>query len=77
MEEIHPEVAAFVRFCVHRRGNCWPGLYDEMCRVASRKLYNGFGYAELSRLGLSLSLDVLDKTAKIVDLAVKQDPSQA
>ncbi len=73
MDNIDPEVAAFVRFCAQRRGDHWPDLYDEMCRVASRKLYHGFGYTELNRMGLSLSLDVLDKTAKMVDMAMKKD----
>ncbi|MBI4294991.1 MAG: hypothetical protein HY669_02350 [Chloroflexi bacterium] len=77
MDNIDPEVAAFVRFCVHRRGNCWPDLYDEMCRVASNKLYKGLGYTELRRLGVSLSLDNLDKTARTIDMAVETSLPQA
>jgi hypothetical protein len=33
----------FVRFCHRRRRVGWPELYDEMCSVASRRLYEGWG----------------------------------
>lgn len=75
MDNINAEVAAFIRLCVKRRGDGWPELYDEMCRVASKKQYKRLGYTELSHLGLSLSLDALDQTAKMVDIAMRQDLS--
>jgi hypothetical protein len=50
------EAAAFVRFCYHRRRAGWPELYDEMCAVASRRLYNGWGFNELSDHGIGFSL---------------------
>ena len=50
------EAAAFVRFCYRRRRTGWPELYDEMCAVASRRLYNGWGFQELSDIGIGFSL---------------------
>ena len=51
-----PEAVAFVRFCYRRRRAGWPELYDEMCAVASRRLYNGWGFAELTEHGIGFSL---------------------
>jgi hypothetical protein len=51
-----PEAAAFVRFCYRRRRAGWPELYDEMCAVASRRLYNGWGFTELADHGIGFSL---------------------
>ena len=31
----------FIRFCYERDRREWPRLYDEMCLVASRRLYLG------------------------------------
>jgi hypothetical protein len=50
------EAAAFIRFCYRRRRTGWPELYDEMCAVASRRLYNGWGFQELSDVGIGFSL---------------------
>lgn len=50
------EAAAFVRFCYHRRRAGWPELYDDMCAVASRRLYNGWGFNELADHGIGFSL---------------------
>jgi hypothetical protein len=50
------EAAAFVRYCYHRRRTGWPELYDEMCAVASRRLYNGWGFNELADHGIGFSL---------------------
>ena len=51
-----PEAVAFVRFCYRRRRAGWPELYDEMCAVASRRLYNGWGFAELAERGIGFGL---------------------
>jgi hypothetical protein len=56
----------FLLFCIERRGSQWPGLYDEMAKVASARLYLGMGYTELRSLGLSLSLDRIGKTRSMV-----------
>ena len=50
------EAIDFVRFCYLRRRVGWPELYDEMCAVASRGLYRGWGLAELSEHGIGFSL---------------------
>jgi hypothetical protein len=54
--ESSAEAAAFIRFCYRRRRTGWPELYDEMCAVASRRLYNGWGFQELSDIGIGFSL---------------------
>ena len=51
-----PDVAAFIRFCHHRRGASWPELYDEMCGVAARREFNGWDHAALEARGLTFSL---------------------
>jgi hypothetical protein len=67
MEAVDPLVRDFILFCVQRQGNKWPALYDEMCRVAGRRLFKGLGYADLRKLGLSLSLASLEDTIKMID----------
>ena len=46
----------FVRFCHRRRRVGWPELYDEMCNVASRGLYHGWGFRELAEHGIAFGL---------------------
>ena len=53
---VSAEAIDFVRFCYSRRRVGWPELYDEMCAVASRGLYHGWGHAELSEHGIGFSL---------------------
>ena len=53
---VSPEAIDFVRFCYRRRRVGWPELYDEMCAVASRGLYHGWGHAELAEHGIGFSL---------------------
>ena len=67
MESVDPIVGGFILFCINRRGNHWPALYDEMCRVAGRHLYKGMGYEELRERGLSFSLDGVEKTIGMVE----------
>src|ERR1035437_10175927 len=50
------EAAEFVRFCRDRRRVGWPELYDEMCVVATHRLFRWYGYAELWELGIWFSL---------------------
>lgn len=50
------EATAFIRFCYRRRRTGWPELYDEMCAVAGRRLYNGWGFQELADIGIGFSL---------------------
>jgi hypothetical protein len=51
-----PDIVAFIRFCHGRRHAHWPELYDEMCAVAARREFNGWGHAQLAERGLAFSL---------------------
>ena len=62
----------FISFCLSRRAVDWPFLYDEMCHVASNKLYRGLGYEELRELGLDLALSGLVKTSRIANEVIRQ-----
>ncbi len=70
-----PLVCDFIHFCISRGGSQWPELYDEMCRVAGCRLFNGMGYGDLNRLGLSFALDDIEETLQMVDYVVAQMPS--
>jgi hypothetical protein len=63
----------FVRFCHRRRRVGWPELYDEMCRVASRGLYHGWGFAELAEHGIEFGLAEMPRLAALVADVVSQD----
>jgi len=67
MQTVDPIVRDFILFCLQRQGKGWPALYDEMCRVAGRRLFRGLGYTELRKLGLSFSLTSIDDTIRMVD----------
>ncbi|MGH2471250.1 MAG: hypothetical protein ACRDG6_02440 [Candidatus Limnocylindria bacterium] len=62
----------FISFCLSRRAVDWPFLYDEMCYVASKKLYRGLGYEELREVGLDLALSGLVKTSRIANEVTRQ-----
>ncbi|MCX8126687.1 MAG: hypothetical protein N3E40_06090 [Dehalococcoidia bacterium] len=66
MNSLDPRLRDFILFCIERRGDRWPELYDEMARVAGQRLYKGLGYAELKQMGFSLSLDSVDRTIQMV-----------
>jgi hypothetical protein len=66
----------FVRFCYRRRRVGWPDLYDEMCAVAGRGLYRGFGTEELSHVGIGLSLFELPALAALVSQVVAEDQAR-
>ncbi|MBM2831761.1 MAG: hypothetical protein HW414_813 [Dehalococcoidia bacterium] len=72
IESTHPTVCEFIMFCAERRGREWLPLYDEMCRVASRRFFKGLGYTELRNLGLFLGLTELDHTAALVTRTLSQ-----
>ena len=46
----------FIRFCYARRRVGWPELYDEMCAVASRGLFRGWGPDDLASHGIGFGL---------------------
>jgi hypothetical protein len=53
---ITADAVEFIRFCYARRRVGWPELYDEMCAVASRGLFRGWGPDELSAHGIKFGL---------------------
>ena len=68
-----PEAVAFVRFCYRRRHAGWPELYDEMCAVASRRLYNGWGFTELTEHGIGFSLFETPSLAILAQQVVREE----
>lgn len=70
------EAAAFVRFCYQRRRVGWPELYDEMCSVASRRLYQGWGPAELAERGIGFRIEEVGRLADLVRMVVAEDPDR-
>jgi len=56
----------FVRFCHRRRRVGWPELYDEMCHVAGKGLYHGWGLADLAEHGLAFGLAEMPRLAGLV-----------
>ena len=60
-----PAVEAFVRFCYHRRRVGWPELYDEMCAVAARSVFRGWGFSELADQGIRFTLSDLPGLAAV------------
>lgn len=63
----------FVRFCHRRRRAGWPELYDEMCHVASRGLYHGWGFGELAEHGIAFGLAEMPRLAGLVAEVVGQE----
>ena len=53
--DVESEAIEFVRFCHRRRRVGWPELYDEMCAVAGRGLYRGYGADDLASIGIGLA----------------------
>jgi hypothetical protein len=51
-----PEAVEFIRFCYQRRRVGWPELYDEMCAVAARGLFRGYGSDDLAGFGIGFTL---------------------
>jgi hypothetical protein len=68
------EAAEFVRFCRARRRVGWPELYDEMWVVAGRRLFRGYGLAELGELGIGFSLYETTRLAAIVGAVIADEP---
>ena len=50
------DAVEFIRFCYARRRVGWPELYDEMCAVASRGLFRGWGPDDLAGNGITFGL---------------------
>lgn len=50
------DAVEFIRFCYARRRVGWPELYDEMCAVAARGLFRGWGPDDLAEHGVAFGL---------------------
>ena len=74
-EDLSPTDGAldFVRFCHRRRRVGWPELYDEMCHVASRGLYHGWGFGELAEHGIAFGLAEMPRLAGLVVEVARQE----
>jgi hypothetical protein len=70
MQTTNPLARDFILFCVNRCGPQWPALYDEMCWVAGRRLFHDVSYKELNEAGLSLSLNDIEDTIKMIDAVI-------
>jgi hypothetical protein len=67
------DAVEFVRFCYSRRRVGWPELYDEMCAVAGRGLFRGWGSDELSAEGIGFSLFEMPALATLVHRIVAEE----
>jgi hypothetical protein len=74
MQIANPLARDFILFCVNRCGHQWPALYDEMCWVAGRRLFRDISYKELNEVGLSLSLNDIEDTIKMIDSVITLSP---
>ena len=72
-----PDVVEFIRFCHRRRHVGWPELYDEMCAVAARHEFNGWGHEQLAERGLTFSLYEMPRLAAWVRAVLGPQPSAA
>ena len=71
------EAVEFVRFCYARRRVGWPELYDEMCGVAGRGLFRGWGPDDLATHGIGFTLREMPALAGLVTEIVTEDRAQA
>jgi hypothetical protein len=53
-----------------------PELYDEMCSVASRRLYQGWGPVELAERGIGFRIEEMATLADLVRRIVGEDPAR-
>jgi hypothetical protein len=68
-----PDAVEFVRFCYGRRRVGWPELYDEMCAVAGRGLFRGWGSEELNAEGIAFGLFDMPSLAALVHEIVAEE----
>jgi hypothetical protein len=71
------DAVEFIRFCHSRRRVGWPELYDEMCAVASRGLFRGWGPDELAEHGIGFGLFEMPHLATRVCEIVAEDRARA
>jgi hypothetical protein len=68
-----PDAVEFIRYCYRRRRVGWPELYDEMCAVASRGLFRGYGPEDLATHGIGFSLDHMPSLATVAARIVAEE----
>lgn len=71
------DAVEFVKFCYQRRKVGWPELYDEMCGVASRGLFRGWGPDDLATHGIGFTLREMPALAALVMEIVTEDRARA
>ena len=72
-----PDAVEFIRFCYQRRHVGWPELYDEMCAVASRGLFRGWGPDDLEPHGIKFGLLEMPRLAITVSEIVAEDRARS
>ena len=68
-----PDAAEFIRFCYRRRRVGWPELYDEMCAVAARGLFQGLGVEDLAAHGIGFGLSEMPALAAMASGIVAEE----
>ena len=68
-----PDAVEFIRFCHRRRHVGWPELYDEMCAVAARREFNGWGHEQLAEHGVTFALYEMPRLAAWVRSVIGPD----
>jgi hypothetical protein len=71
-----PEAVEFIRFCYLRRRVGWPELYDEMCAVAARGLYRGYGSDDLAGFGIGFSLFEMPSLAAMSATVIAEEQAR-
>jgi hypothetical protein len=74
--EPDPEAVEFIRFCYQRRRVGWPELYDEMCAVAARGLFRGYGSDDLAGFGIGFSLFEMPSLAAMSAKVVAEEQAR-
>jgi len=68
-----PDAVEFIRYCYRRRRVGWPELYDEMCAVASRGLFRGYGTDELGDIGIGFALFDMPALAGLANQVIAEE----
>jgi hypothetical protein len=71
------DAVEFIRFCYARRRVGWPEIYDEMCAVASRGLFRGWGPDDLEAHGIKFGLLEMAGLSSTVADIVAEDRARA
>jgi hypothetical protein len=70
------DAVEFIRFCYRRRRVAWPEIYDDMCAVAARGSFRGWGFTDLARYGISFTISDLPGLATMVERVVGEERSR-